>query len=56
MRYLGNKESILTEISNLLESQGLLKEGDHIGLKQQNEMELSFHTGQNDNQQKICKQ
>lgn len=27
MRYLGNKESILTEISDLLESQGLLKEG-----------------------------
>lgn len=27
MRYLGNKESILTEISNLLESQGLLKDG-----------------------------
>ena len=27
MRYLGNKESILTEISDLLESQGLLKDG-----------------------------
>lgn len=27
MRYLGNKESILTEISDLLESQGLLKGG-----------------------------
>lgn len=27
MRYLGNKESMLTEISDLLESQGLLKEG-----------------------------
>lgn len=26
MRYLGNKESILTEISDLLESQGLLKD------------------------------
>lgn len=27
MRYLGNKESILTEISDLLEAQGLLQEG-----------------------------
>lgn len=27
MRYLGNKESILNEISDLLESQGLLKDG-----------------------------
>ena len=27
MRYLGNKESILTEISDLLLSKGLLKEG-----------------------------
>lgn len=27
MRYLGNKESILPEISNLLEAKGLLKEG-----------------------------
>lgn len=27
MRYLGNKESILTEISDLLKSQGLLREG-----------------------------
>lgn len=27
MRYLGNKESILTEIRDLLESQGLLREG-----------------------------
>ena len=27
MRYLGNKESMLTEISDLLLSKGLLKEG-----------------------------
>ena len=27
MRYLGNKESMLTEISNLLQSKGLLREG-----------------------------
>ena len=27
MRYLGNKESILTEISNLLSNKGLLQKG-----------------------------